>query len=39
MSWFFGYEPREALTPQPGIELVLPTLKEVLTPGPPGKSP
>ena len=40
MFWFFDSEACEILAPQPGIEPACPVLEgEVLTPGPPGKSP
>ena len=40
MFWFYNYEARGILAPQPGIEVASPALEGVvLTPGPPGKSP
>ena len=40
MFWFFGCEACGILAPWPGIEPALPVLEgEVLTTGPPGKSP
>ena len=40
LFWFFGQEACRILAPRPGIEPTLPTLEgEVLTIGPPGKSP
>ena len=40
MFWFFGHKAYGISTPQPGIEPAPPALEsEVLTTGPPGKSP
>ena len=40
MFWFIGCEAHGILAPPPGIELAPPVLEgEVLTTGPPGKSP
>ena len=40
MFWFFGREARGILAPRPGIEPVPTALEgEVLSSGPPGKSP
>ena len=40
MFWFFGREACGILAPRPGIEPAPPALEgEVLTTGPPGKSP
>ena len=40
MFWFFGREAYGILAPRPGIEPTPPALEgEVLTTGPPGKSP
>ena len=40
LFWLFGQEACRILAPRPGIEPTLPTLEgEVLTTGPPGKSP
>ena len=40
MFWFFSQEAGGILIPRPGIETASPTLEgEVLTTGPPGKSP
>ena len=40
MFWIFCHEASGILTPQPGIKSAPPALEgEVLTPGPPGKSP
>ena len=40
MFWFFGHEACGILAPQPGIEPAPPALEsEILTTGPPGKSP
>ena len=40
MFWFFGYKACGILAPRPGIETAPPAFEgEVLTTGPPGKSP